>query len=168
MAVESAVPRRLRTPRIEIRRHSGERVEKALWNPLFIGYSQGAAARRARYTAVLDEWHFIAERKIREGIEEGAFDRLDGAGEPVDLQENPFEDPSLRMAHRLLRNNGFAPGWIEESKEIEAETRLLRARSDVSTGEFRDRVAALNRRIAAFNLKAPALSLQKRPFEKER
>jgi DnaJ homolog subfamily C member 28 len=42
-------------------------------------------------------------------MDEGAFDRLEGTGEPLDLRENPFENPSLRMAHRLLRNNGFAP-----------------------------------------------------------
>jgi hypothetical protein len=113
----------------------------------------------------VDEWHFIAERKIRDGMEEGAFDHLAGAGEPLDLEENPFEDSSLRMAHRLLKNNGFAPAWIEESREIETESRRLRAQLEISANEFRDRVAALNRRIVAFNLKAPALSLHKRLFE---
>ena len=69
----------------------------------------------------MDEWHFIAERKIQEAIEEGAFEHLEGSGKPIDMTENPFEDPSLRMAHRLLRNNGFAPAWIEEGKEIARE-----------------------------------------------
>ena len=109
----------------------------------------------------MDEWQFIAERKIREAMEEGAFDNLDGAGQPLNLEENPFEDPSLRMAHRLLKNNGFAPAWIEESKEIEAELARLRAE-----GASDERVAALNRRIVAFNLKAPAPSLHKKLFEK--
>jgi hypothetical protein len=113
----------------------------------------------------MDAWHFIAERKIREGMEEGAFDHLEGAGKPLDLRENPFEDPLDRMAHRLLKNNGFAPAWIEEAKEIEAESCRLRARDKASTDDFRSRVAALNRRIVAFNLKAPALSLHKRLFE---
>jgi hypothetical protein len=113
----------------------------------------------------VDEWHFIAERKILEAMQEGAFDRLDGAGEPLDLQEDPFEDPSLRMAHRLLKNNGFAPEWIEESKEIETESRRLRVEAANPAADFRIRVAALNRRILAFNLKAPALSLHKRPFD---
>jgi hypothetical protein len=113
----------------------------------------------------MDEWHFIAERKIREAMAEGAFDHLEGTGEPLDLQDNPYEDPSLRMAHRLLKNNGFVPAWIEESKEIEAESRRLRAQIDVSMDDFHSRVAALNRRILAFNLKAPALSLHKRLFE---
>ena len=61
----------------------------------------------------MDEWHFIAERKIREAMQDGSFDHLEGAGSPLDLNENPFEDPAQRMAHRLLRNNGFAPAWIE-------------------------------------------------------
>jgi hypothetical protein len=113
----------------------------------------------------MDEWHFIAERKIREAMEEGAFEHLDGAGKPLDLSENPFEDPSDRMAHRLLKNNGFAPAWIEEAKEIEAESCRLRARAEVSKSDFQSRVAALNRRIASFNLKAPATSLHKRLFE---
>ena len=113
----------------------------------------------------MDEWHFIAERKIREAIAEGAFDRLEGAGRPLNLDDNPFEDPSLRMAHRLLKNNGFAPAWIEDAREIEAELLRLRDPSGLPPAEFRSRVAALNRRIVAFNLKAPALSLHKPLFD---
>ncbi|HLK47346.1 MAG TPA: DUF1992 domain-containing protein [Bryobacteraceae bacterium] len=112
----------------------------------------------------MDEWHFIAERKIREALEEGVFDHLDGAGKPLDLTENPFEDPSLRMAHRLLKNNGFAPGWIEEAKEIEAELRRLEIRASVPPDDYDCRVAALNRRIELFNLRAPARTLHKRRF----
>jgi DnaJ homologue, subfamily C, member 28, conserved domain len=112
----------------------------------------------------MDEWHFIAERKIREAMEDGAFDHLDGAGQPLNLQEDPFEDPSLRMAHRLLRNNGFAPAWIEDAKDIEAEMRRLQEH-DVSAADFQGRVAALNRRIVAFNLKAPSPVLHKRMFD---
>ena len=92
----------------------------------------------------MDEWHFIADRKIREAMEEGAFEHLEGTGRPLDLAENPFEDPSLRMAHRLLKNNGFSPAWIEEGKEIEREIQLRRLP-----------VAEINRRILAYNLKAP-------------
>ncbi|HEV3330850.1 MAG TPA: DUF1992 domain-containing protein [Bryobacteraceae bacterium] len=113
----------------------------------------------------MDAWHFIAERKIREGMEEGAFDHLEGTGQPLDLSENPFEDPSERMAHRLLKNNGFVPAWIEEAKEIEAESCRLQRQADAASDDFRTRVAALNRRIVAFNLRAPALSLHKRPLE---
>jgi len=72
------------------------------------------------------------------------------------------------MAHRLLKNNGFAPAWIEESREIEAESNRLRAEAGSSSRDFETRVAALNRRIVAFNLKAPAPSLHKKLFETAR
>ena len=52
-----------------------------------------------------------------------------GKGEPIDLRENPFEDPDLRTAHRLLRNAGFAPAWIEERKDIDAELAARAKRS---------------------------------------
>ena len=113
----------------------------------------------------MDEWHFIAERKIREAMEEGAFEHLEGAGRPLPLDENPFEDPSLRMAHRLLKNNGLAPAWIEEAREIEAESRRLRTEEGAPARDFESRVAALNRRIFHFNLRAPVRSVQKRKFE---
>jgi hypothetical protein len=69
------------------------------------------------------------------------------------------------MAHRLLKNNGFAPAWIEKAKDIEAESNYLRAQAPVQPRDLQTRVDALNRRIVAFNLKVPALSLQKRLFE---
>ena len=59
-------------------------------------------------------------------MEQGEFDDLSGKGEPIDLAENPFEDPDWRMAHRMLRNAGFAPAWIEERKDIESEIEAAR------------------------------------------
>ena len=115
----------------------------------------------------MDEWNFIAERKIREAMQEGAFDCLDGVGKPLDLAEDPFVDPSLRLAHRLLKNNGFAPEWIEDSKDIEGEIRWLRDHANLQPDELRVRVEALNKRILAFNLKAPHPSLHKRLFRLE-
>jgi hypothetical protein len=113
----------------------------------------------------MDEWRFIADRKIREAMQEGAFDHLEGAGKPLDLNENPFEDPDLRMAHRLLRNNGFAPAWIEESRDIEAEIRYLKTNPRLDKAERRRRITLLNRRIAAYNLKTPVFSAQKLPLD---
>ena len=107
----------------------------------------------------MDACQLVAERKIHEAMEDGLFDHLEGAGKPLDLSENPFEDPSDRMANRLLKNNGFSPDWIEEAKEIEAE---LRGLGETPKTDLLDRVAALNRRIRLFNLKAPASSVHKK------
>ncbi len=110
----------------------------------------------------MDVWNLVAERKIREAMDEGAFEHLEGAGRPLDLDENPFEDPSLRMAHRLLKNNGFAPAWILEGKEIEREIARIAAELDsLRPAELGERIAMVNRRIVDYNLKVPVISLQK-------
>jgi DnaJ family protein C protein 28 len=117
----------------------------------------------------------LTEKRLREAIENGEFDDLPGKGQPVDLKENPFEDPDLRVVHRLLRNAGFAPAWIEERKQIDAEfeaagAQLARAWKlfgeqgnansnpewERSLVAFRNTVAELNDRIKIYNLKAPA------------
>lgn len=122
----------------------------------------------------MDTWVNIAENKIRKAMEEGAFDDLEGKGKPLDLTENPYEDPSLRMGHRLVKNNGFAPLWIEERKDIESELARLRknlarafdqcprqadARAEErwqrALAEFRREVKALNQRILSHNLRCP-------------
>jgi len=114
----------------------------------------------------MDVWHLIAERKIEEAMAEGSFEHLSGAGRPLRLDYEPFVDPSLRMAHRLLCNNGFAPAWIEESKEIDAALEALRA--DVRRHDpecIRQRARELNRRIASYNLKTPVATCQKPPVD---
>jgi hypothetical protein len=115
----------------------------------------------------VDPFRLIADRKIQEAMEEGAFDNLSGRGRPLPLDDDPFEDPSLRMAHRLLRNNGFAPAWIEESKDIEAAITRLRTdreRGRLGADEFRREAEVMNRRILSFNLRAPSAAVHKRPI----
>ena len=128
----------------------------------------------------MDKWENIAERKIREAMAEGAFDNLKGKGRPLDLEENPYEDPSMRMAHRLLRNNGFAPAWIEEAKDLEHSIEM--ARRDLgraltagakaperqrSLEGFRRQIAEINRRILEHNLKTPSAQFHMRPVDAE-
>lgn len=138
----------------------------------------------------MKRWESLVDQKIREAMEQGEFDDLPGKGEPVDLSENPFEDPELRLAHRMLRNAGFAPSWIEERKDIDAEfdvarnqlsriwtllqnalstenERKARARWEKGLASFRTHMAQLNRRIAAWNLKVPAAVFQRKVIDGE-
>jgi hypothetical protein len=129
----------------------------------------------------------LAEKRLREAIENGEFDNLPGKGQPIDLQENPFEDPDLRVVHRLLRDAGFAPAWIEERKDIDAElalaqTKLSRAWALFgengktpsaaewarSVKEFRELVAELNQRVRIYNLKAPATIFHRKHVDIEK
>ncbi len=135
----------------------------------------------------MDKWEPLIDRMIRESMERGEFDDLPGAGRPIDLSENPYEAPELRPVHRLLRNAGFAPAWIEERKDIDAllegaRTMLLRAKELYGKGkrlsgnpqweraakEFREIVAELNQRIRLFNLKAPATAFHRQTLDCDR
>ena len=132
----------------------------------------------------MDKWEPLVDKMIREAMERGEFDDLPGTGQPIDLSENPFEDPELRTVHRLLRNAGFAPAWIEERKDIDAELQrsratLLRAKSLYGQGgdlvddvrwqraakEFREKVGELNQRIRLYNLKAPATAFHRKTID---
>ncbi|MGI9166003.1 MAG: DUF1992 domain-containing protein [Pyrinomonadaceae bacterium] len=135
----------------------------------------------------MDRFESFIEKSIREAIEAGEFDNLPGKGQPLDLKENPFEDPDLRMVHKLLRDAGFAPAWIEERKDIEAT--FAHARETLARGyaiykpggvtpddaawlrnvtEFRVLVAELNSRIKLYNLKAPATVFHKRHLDADK
>ena len=129
----------------------------------------------------MDKFESIAERKIREAIEAGAFENLPSKGKPIPLDQNPFEDPSLRMAHHLLRVNGFAPPWIEEASEIDRASERLR--SDLESARrrhavtspswqraldgFRERARELNRGILTYNLKSPSPQFHKLQLDLE-
>ncbi|HEX8072210.1 MAG TPA: DUF1992 domain-containing protein [Pyrinomonadaceae bacterium] len=141
----------------------------------------------------MDKWRSLTDERIQRGMDEGAFDNLPGKGQPLKLDdENPFEDPSDRMGYRLLRNNGFTLPWIQEQKDIAAETERLRvelgrawARAEraraagrdawpaelrwrKAASEFRLRVAELNERIRRYNMQVPAARFHRAPFDAER
>lgn len=77
-------------------------------------------------------WSLIIEKKIRDAQAEGKFDNLQGQGRPLNLDENPFEDPAWRLANHLLKENGFRPDWLEDDvalREKLAQTRAALTRS---------------------------------------
>jgi hypothetical protein len=120
-------------------------------------------------------WESLVERQIREAMDAGAFDELPFQGEPL-----PIEDDSAAgewaMAHRMLRNAGVAPPWIESDKEAQrllAEIDDVIARATGATAAGRERlrrrhatlVADANRAIARVNAEAPTVRQHRRPLD---
>ncbi len=118
---------------------------------------------------------------IRKAIEEGKFKDLPGEGKPLRLDENPWEDPGWRMAHHILKANGFTLPWIEQRQSIEndlaAARRQLRQawqqrrEAGPAVGEqewrralqaFEAQVTAINQQIASYNLAVPLDRFQKK------
>ena len=117
----------------------------------------------------------LVERQIREAMEDGAFDDLPHQGTRL-----PLEDDSAAgdwaLAHRMLRNAGAAPPWIESDKAARAmlderdrllahATRLGPAGLARARVEMARIVDAATRAIARVNVEAPTLRQHRRPLD---
>lgn len=77
--------------------------------------------------------HDLVGLLIKQAMERGEFDNLEGAGEPLDLSENPFAQDDMHMAYKILKDNSFAPYWMELGKEIDT----LRAKLNKEVNDFK-------------------------------
>jgi hypothetical protein len=120
-------------------------------------------------------WESLVERQIREAMDAGAFEDLPFQGERL-----PFEDDSAAgdwaMAHRMLRNAGAAPPWIESDKEarrqlaalealLERAPRISRLSHRRARTELRTIVDAANRAIGRVSAEAPTYRQHRRPLD---
>ncbi len=78
----------------------------------------------ARYMSSTQD---LVENQIRKAMEKGEFDNLEGAGQPLRFDENPYEPPEVRMINKILKDNDFAPYWIELGKEIDRDWEKLQS-----------------------------------------
>lgn len=60
---------------------------------------------------------FIDEQ-IKNAIDAGEFDNLEGAGKPLDLDEYFNTPEDLRMSYSVLKSSKFVPEEVERLKEI--------------------------------------------------
>ena len=58
------------------------------------------------------------EEQIRNSIEAGDFDNLEGAGKPLDLDDYFNTPEDLRMGYSVLKSSKFVPEEVERLKEI--------------------------------------------------
>lgn len=72
----------------------------------------------------------LVESNIKRARDAGLFESLEGTGKPlVPREENVYEAMSgMSVAHRILKNAGCAPAWVEQSKRIREEVREARLR----------------------------------------
>jgi hypothetical protein len=64
----------------------------------------------------------LVEEKIREAMEAGEFDHIEGAGRPVNLDAYFAAPEELRAGYSVLKNAGVVPEEAQILKEI-AETK---------------------------------------------
>ncbi len=100
-------------------------------------------------------------KQIKEAMDRGEFANLPGRGKPLKLDTNPYLTPQARMVNRLLKENGFAPRWVELEKEIKQEKAQLE-RVLINLKARRERLAAI---VQQYPHRRGAIS---RTFEQER
>lgn len=112
----------------------------------------------------------LLEQRIQQAIENGMFDKLPGAGKPLQLDDDSLVPEEERLGQHLLKANGFTLPWIEARRDIEREHEQLaewladakqrwpslsaagRAAMKIS---YRRKLDDLQRLILNFNLKVP-------------
>ena len=120
-------------------------------------------------------WESLVERQIREAMEAGAFNDLPHQGQRLPLEDDGAAG-EWAMAHRMLRNAGVAPPWIESDKEARrllAEMEALFERAPRASHGSRARirtelaslVEAANAAILRVNSEAPTLRQHRRALD---
>lgn len=129
---------------------------------------------------------------IQQAMREGAFDNLSGKGKPLNLDENPHLDPEWQMAYHLLKQNGFAPDFIERRQLIENDLAQARSRLARSWGwrkselgkpnpntawvevewqkaqdTFKQTVESLNKTVLSYNLSIPSPNFHRKKIDLE-
>jgi hypothetical protein len=83
----------------------------------------------------------LVEKKIREAMEAGEFDELEGAGRPVNLDAYFSTPEELRAGYAVLKNAGVVPEEARLLREInELKERLAACRDGAERERLRQSV----------------------------
>ncbi len=72
----------------------------------------------------------VIEERIREAIEAGEFDNLEGAGKPLDLDDYFATPEDLRMSYSVLKSAKIVPEEVDRLKEIGELKEKIKSISD--------------------------------------
>jgi len=67
---------------------------------------------------MIEAIQLIAERKIREALQEGRLQIEGWRNRPLPMSNDSLVPAELRMAYKILKNAGYLPPEIETRKEI--------------------------------------------------
>jgi len=111
-------------------------------------------------SSIFEAFDKIAEKKIREAIDNGEFDDLPGKGKPLQLEDDRHLPQDIRLAHKILKNADCLPPELEIRKEIFTIEELLDGVTD--TKEKYRQIKKLNYLIMKLNMsRRSSLDLEK-------
>jgi len=87
----------------------------------------------------------LVEQKIREAMEAGEFDRLEGAGRPLDLTAYFTAPEELRAGYAVLKNADIVPEEMQLRRDIyQLKQQLEDCRDEARRDDLRKALAELN------------------------
>ncbi|WP_092481640.1 DUF1992 domain-containing protein [Desulfoscipio geothermicus] len=91
----------------------------------------------------------IAENKIREAMQKGEFNNLEGKGKPLKPDDLSGVPENLRVPYKILKNAGMLPQELEMEKEIVSLRRLInccydKQEKDVLTKKLNEKTLRFN------------------------
>src|SRR6266700_293819 len=90
------------------------------------------------------------EEQIKNAIEAGEFNNLEGAGKPLDLNLYFNTPEDLRMGYSVLKSSKFVPEEIERLKEInELKDKINNSKDEIEKAKL---IKILHERKIAVNL----------------
>src|SRR4030067_705340 len=92
----------------------------------------------------------IGERRIREAMENGEFDNLEGMGKPITFEDETMIPEDLRMVYRILKNAGCIPPEVELRNEVVNMSALMNTIDDDK--ERLKKIRELNFKLLKINL----------------
>ena len=111
-------------------------------------------------SSIFEAFDKIAEKKIREAMDNGEFDDLPGKGKPLRLEDDRHLPQDIRLAHKILKNADCLPPELELRKEILTIEELLDGITD--TKEKYRQIKKLNYLIMKLNMsRRSSLDLEK-------
>ncbi len=129
-------------------------------HPVFNLRFRGLFGNGQTMSNIFDAFEKIAEKKIREAMDNGEFDDLPGKGKPLDLEDDRHIPQDIRLAHKILKNANCLPPELEMRKEILSIEELLDGVRD--TKEKYRQIKKLNYLIMKLNItRRSALNLEK-------
>jgi hypothetical protein len=109
----------------------------------------------------------LAETRIQQALETGAFDDLPGTGKPLALETDLLVPEELRVAYRLLKNADFLPPEIQLRKDIiDAETLLTQVQDSTARNRAQRRLERLRLHLACSRRKDSTVRFESAYYDK--
>lgn len=91
------------------------------------------------------DWQSWLDKQMQEAIGDGDMSNHAGAGKPLNLGNDDLTPADMRLAHKIMKDNGILPTWMQTGKELEDECESILTRIKQYARDYRGRVGDARR-----------------------